>query len=339
MQTPIHTMAPEKRPSGRERALSILVMALLGIILTAVLAIQSHYEPARWRAQPLAGSNTPATGGKGADEQIPAGLAPLTPPESYGPANLSDKIDGKAEFYLAAGFEGLQTRRFALQEDSQIWLERYVYDMGRFRNAFAVFSGQRRPNSQPLALAADAYLAANGLFLVQGRYYLEIIASQASPALDTHMKALARAFVQTHVRTGETLAATRRFPTQNRLALSTALIPANAFGLDQLDWVYTAQYQWDQAQATAFLSPRESAAEARRLAQSFGDFLQDYGGQALSVPDALEGSRIIAILDSFDIIFVHGTYLAGVHEASDIEHAVQLAQELRRALQETPDEP
>lgn len=335
MPTPIKRITP----TGRERVLSMLVMALLLIVFASIVGVQRHYDPARWRAQPTIAPETSAADDKGAGEAPPPGLVSLGSAERYGPADLSDKIDGKAELYLAAGFRDLQTRRFALQEDPQQWIERYIYDMGRFRNAFAVFSGQRRPNSQSLAMADEAYLSANGLFLAKGRYYVEIIASQATPALQAQMKTLALAFVQAHPGGGETLAAVRRFPPKDRVAHSIALVAANAFGLDQLDWVYTAQYRWGPAQATAFVSPRPSAEEAQRLARSCGDYYLGYGGRKLTVAGLPHGSLAISIMDSFEIIFAHGKYLAGVHEATDLGHAVKLAADLQRTLLEVSDAP
>ena len=63
----------------------------------------------------------------------------------YDSISLSDKINGKAELYLAAGFARLETQRFALTDNPGQWMERYLYDMGQHANAFSVFSAQRRP--------------------------------------------------------------------------------------------------------------------------------------------------------------------------------------------------
>ncbi len=38
---------------------------------------------------------------------LPPGMVPLTSPEIFDPQTLSDKINGKAELYLSAGFVGL----------------------------------------------------------------------------------------------------------------------------------------------------------------------------------------------------------------------------------------
>jgi len=46
-------------------------------------------------------------------QYTPEGLKPLSPPETFGPENLSEKIDGKAELYLSAGFVRLILRSTA----------------------------------------------------------------------------------------------------------------------------------------------------------------------------------------------------------------------------------
>ena len=43
---------------------------------------------------------------------LPPELKPFGPPETFAPDNLYDKIDGKAELYLAAGFVRLHCQRF-----------------------------------------------------------------------------------------------------------------------------------------------------------------------------------------------------------------------------------
>ncbi len=75
---------------------------------------------------------------------LPPGMVPLTSPEIFDPQTLSDKINGKAELYLSAGFVGLASQRFKDKAGSNLWMEAYIYDMGNGQNAFSVFSAQRR---------------------------------------------------------------------------------------------------------------------------------------------------------------------------------------------------
>ena len=126
-----------------------------------------------WRSLPGACSwlNRASSRGNGAPNPMKRPPQPIPPPprqqrkwrdcapwdrrRRYDAATLSDKINGKAELYLAAGFERLECRRFALADDPAGWLERFVYTMRAAPGAFAVYSQQRRPQAQPLTLAAD----------------------------------------------------------------------------------------------------------------------------------------------------------------------------------------
>ena len=58
-------------------------------------------------------------------ESLP-GAQPAGPTESYDPETLSDRIDGKAELYLAANFQEMSIRAFKLPDgcknQSSLWL-------------------------------------------------------------------------------------------------------------------------------------------------------------------------------------------------------------------------
>ena len=122
-------------------------------------------------------------------------MVPLTLPESFDAQNLSDKINGKAELYLSAGFVGLNSQRFKDKKDASLWIEAYLYDMGNGQNAFSVFSAQRREGAAKLDLAQYAYRTSNARFLVHGRFYIEIIASEATERAFNPVKLLAENFI------------------------------------------------------------------------------------------------------------------------------------------------
>ncbi|MFZ1986903.1 MAG: DUF6599 family protein, partial [Desulfatitalea sp.] len=325
MQTtpPMGASFRKKTPSVIERRLSLVILSSLAMIAMGLYAVQSRFDPTQWRAQhdeitPPAGTAAPSAAQGG--ESVVAGLRPMSPPEMYADATLSDKINGKAELYLAAGFQSLESRRFALDNDPTRWIERFVYTMGDPANAFAVYSQQRRPQAQPLALTAEAYQAANGLFLVQGPFYLELIGSDASAALLDRMTALAQRFVDEHPVAAAVTDERALFPEDGRVADTIALTPANVFGCDRLDRVFTAAYRFNGQTATAFLSRRASAAEAAELAGAYADYLLTYGGWKITAPDGAPAVTIIEILDQYEIVFHRGDLLAGVHEAGDLTY-------------------
>lgn len=312
-----------------QNRLSLSLLLLMVLIAGTVLWMQSRYDPAGWREQagrPPQPSKPPET--------LPQGVTPLSPAERYREDNLSDKINGKADLYLNAGFKALESRRFALAEDKARWMERYVYDMGGHLNAFAVYSAQRRSDGQDAGITPHAYLSSNGLFLVHGHYYLEIIASEASDAMQAHLNAMGEAFVKTHPVSSGEIAELDLFGTEHLLPGSRRLIADSAFGIEGMDWVFAAGYADAHAQATAFVAKRDSAGQARATAEAFMAFWKEYGAASMAPPDHLPSSRIAFILDNYEVAAVHGAYVFGVHEASSLDFGLKVVAQLQRTIGE-----
>lgn len=325
----------ERGPTPRERSVGWFVMAVLSGIALSLAFLQGRYEPQAWRAGTEAVAEQPLT----RDDASGRSLMPtpdvraISAPEVYDKVTLSDKINGKAELYLAAGFVRLETHRFGMFQGGDLWMERYVYDMGRHANAFAVFSAQRRPNSESLALTKNAYRSANGLFFVHGRYYVEIIGASDSEALQKGMHDVARAFVQAHPVQSEELSEKDLLPTAHRVENSLALTAENVFGIDGLSRIYTAQYRRGEHEAIGFLSRRETPEQATRLASVFADFFMEYGGEERTSPEAENGMRVISLFDTYEVVLSLDAYLIGAHEATDLNLALDLVRQMRDRIE------
>lgn len=265
---------------------------------------------------------------------LPDGIQPLTSTEIFDARTLSDKIDGKAELYLSAGFTRLVSQRFKDEHSADLWMEAFVYDMGNSQNAFSVFSAQRREDAVSLDLTRNAYRTPNALFLTHGRYYAEIIASKASEKVPQPVKLLAETFI--HNTPAEAAAAdeTAVFPKQDMVKDSIVLIAANAFGYEGFDKIYSAEYELSGQRLTAYLSHRSTPAEAEKLASAYTAFLLTYGGQNIEEQVPIKGARIIKILDTYEIIFFRGSYLAGIREAATVQEAKMLADRLYGRIKE-----
>jgi hypothetical protein len=324
------TINPTPPVSPIETLVGAIVLTILLVIAGVVLYVQDrHFNP----AVALVGQSVPASAP--ASRPLidhPREMAPLSAAQTFGPATLADKINGKAELYLGAGFVALDTQRFAVAAPGNPWVEVFRYDMGRAENAYAVFSSQRRQDAGAVAIGDEAYAAANALFVINGPFYIEIIASQEGPAIRQAMEALALAMAGPAQQTGKP-ADTDVFPAQGLLAGSISLQAANAFGFDRLDRVFTAHYSVDGAPATVFFSRRDSAAQARDLAAAYVAFLKNYGG--ISQPTAAPDGQMIAIMEAYELVFTFGPFLAGVHEAADPRTAEILAERLRSRLTES----
>lgn len=340
MQTPpIDTCnSPEHKPVRQQSTLSYFLLGLLGLIALSVFFVQGRYDPVRWHARTETATqqdmNSAAAQAETTEPIAVDGLRPMTAGQTYDAANLSDKIDGKAELYLSAGFVKLDSRRYILSGEPTQWLEMFVYDMGRYENAFAVFSRQRRSGVQPSKLTGDAYRTANGIFFVHGKFYSEIIGATTSDILMEKMAELAELWIKNHpVSPSAGLDDPSRFPKDGLVPDTIKLNPANVFGFESFDRIFTAEYQQGDQTATLFLSRRDSAQEAADLAEAYAAFLVTYGGQAITPPADAPKVKIIEIMDTFDMVTSRGPFLAGVHEAADPAYGLALIKALNANLE------
>jgi hypothetical protein len=325
------------RPSVREACIAAAVLAALLAVAVGLLWTQSRFNPAvvnflhgaadRAKAAPAAAVREPIF-------PLPGGLSPLTPDERFDRDTLSDKIDGKAELYLSAGFLRLNCQRISLADQPGAWIEVFIYDMGSVENAYAVFSAQRRADAVMMDLAEFAYRAENAVFLVHGPWYLELIASSPDDRLLAAMGAMARSFINSRPMARAAIAERDLFPKSGLMENRISLVPADAFGLAGLDRVFTASYAVAGAEMTAFLSRRANPQEARDLAAAYVEFLKTYGGEVKASDQPVPGAAIVAILDMYEVIFPQGPFLAGVHESPDRDKALALAAELAAKLRE-----
>jgi hypothetical protein len=320
-----------------------VILAVLGLITVWLLVQQSRFNPAvivasrapgmQSRPQAIAARAPSATAAL-----IPevSGFTPLAPIESYGPENLSDKIDGKAELYLPAGFKEMSCRSFELGAAGKAHVDVYLYDMGSPPNAYAVFSGQRRPGSPSIPLTANAYATANALFFTQGRFYVEIVADRASEALHRSLEAYATALLAKLPSQGETKNAAALFPKEG-LALDTVrLCATDTFCLEGLNNVLTGEYSLKSGKATGFIAPRDTPEQAQADAKRYLEFLAANGYQKVQTPAAPADLQVLVLDNSFEIVFVQGKTMAGVHDATSTGAALELAAKLKNELKGKP---
>jgi len=329
--------------SRRQTVLSTVILSVIILIGAGIVITQTRFNPAILRKDalsPTAGLPGPEVPPAAIEAFIPLppNLKPLTAPEMFDPGTLSDKINGKAELYLSAGFAGLVSQRYRDEIASDLWIEAFIYDMDSGKNAFAVFSAQRRENAESLDIAQYAYRSPNAVFMIHGQYYLEFIASQASSRVLQSMELLAVTFIRNTPTATLTIAEQDLFPKADLIAGSIALIAADAFGYEQLDQVYTAEYRLNDESAMAYLSRRQAADEAQELAVSYGKFLLNFGGRNIDQPLPIKNAQTIEILDTYEIIFSYGPFLAGVREATSRDHAANLAIQLFNQIRRVADE-
>jgi hypothetical protein len=100
--------------------------------------------------------------------------------------------------------------------------------------------------------------------------------------------------------------------------------------------VYTGEYSLKAGRATAFIARRDTPAQAQAEARRYLDFLAANGYKKIPAPGAPADLSAFSLEDSFEIVLVEGRTLAGVHDASSLAAALELAAKLRTALQGKP---
>ena len=318
------------------------ILALLGLIAVGLLVAQSRFNPAvivamrtpdKGRPQAAAGQAQAATAAL--IPEVP-GFTALTPIESYGPDNLSDKIDGKAELYLSANFKEMSCRSFGLGAGGETHVDVYLYDMVSAPNAYAVFSGQRRPGSPNSSLTANAYTTANALFFTQGRFYVEIVADRAAETLQKSLTSYATALLAKLPTQGATKNQAELLPKEGLALDSVRLSATDTFGLEGLNNVFTGEYSLKDGKATAFMARRDTPKQAQAEAKRYLDFLAANGYQKVQAPAPTGDLQVLVLDNSFEIVFVEARTLAGVHDATSLPAALELAAKLRTALKGKP---
>jgi hypothetical protein len=323
----------EMKTASKQTILSMIILGILAIISGGVFIAQFNYNSAVQQMSPVlaSGDSSPAAPPASADKlaiSLPPGQSLLSPPETFDAATLSDKIDGKAELYLSAGFVRLQSLRFKDETAGEVWMEAFVYDMQTPQNAFSVFSAQRRDDAQTLELGQYAYQTPNALFFVHGPFYVEVVASEMSETSVQPMLAFAETFIASHPIKTQAIGEKELFPPEGLVETSISLVSADAFGYERFDQIFTATYKLGDSELTAYYSRRKTAREAEELASSYRDFLLAFGGKTVESDLSIKTASMIHILDTYEIIFSEGLYLAGVREAVNQQSAQELAVQL-----------
>jgi hypothetical protein len=303
----------------------MVVLAGIGIVFPA----GSHSE----------GKATPAQDAEGNTAEslisIPKGILPETSPEIFNPDNLYEKIDGQAELYLSAGFQRLKSQSFVKADKPDLWVDLFVYDMGNVRNAFAVFSMQRREECESVKLGQFSCSLEGALFLVHGSYYVEIIASMGKAEASEMLHSIAENFIRENRLEVKPIAELSLFPRANLIENSISLIPSNAFGYEGLNRVFIANYGVGEKKVKAFISRRESPSKAKELALKYHGFLLRYGGEDVKPGTGIKNAKVVKIAEAYEVIFTHKSTLAGVHEATDKAEAESLADRVYKRLEVT----
>lgn len=321
-----------------ESAISILLLAVLLLIGLGVFIRQFDVDMGRFgidttTAGPSLEQTEPNTQEPALDALMPDGFKKLSETETYDAGNLYEKINGKAPLYTESGFVKLFTRRLISKDDENLWMELFVFDMAVIRNAFSIYSVQKRADALMFAFAKPkpCYRTSNGLYFVHGKFYVELIGSTESTVLDKAMAEIAVKFASQIAVDDAKIAEFALFPEEDFVPGSFKLYLANAFGFDGFTDIFTCRYKLGDQSITTFLSKRPDPRDAQTTVESYYNFLIE--NDAVDKPTANKtlkdiGAKVLDFYDTTEIIFAIGPFVGGIHEAENQKSAEELAARL-----------
>jgi hypothetical protein len=316
-------------------------LAVLLFIGLGVFIKQSDFEMARFGVDVATAELPLEDPGKSKDDQtalsslVPTGFETLSKTGVYNPENLYEKINGKAPLYTESGFEKLSTQRFVSTADESLWAELYVYNMGTVKNAFSVYSVQRRAEAEPFGPMRFAYRTANALYFVHGKYYVELVGSAESAELFRAMAEVTRKIrANLTIDPNAAIGELALFPEEDFVAGSVKLYLLNAFGSEGLTDTFTARYKLDDETVAAFLSRRSDPQDAQAVAKGYYEFLINNGATPAQTAKKILEGKIVDFYGTTEIVFSIGPFVIGIHEADNQQAAEQLAERLLRKLRE-----
>jgi len=305
----------KKQPSKLESAISFGLIIILIIIVAGIIKMQFIY-----RVDSVA-------------DWAPESFMTLGPAQIFTEENLYNKINGKAPLYTESGFAKLTTQRYINTENEELLFEIYTYDMAQVKNAFAVYSQQRRPDAKSLSGLKFAYSTSNAAYLVHGKYYCEIVGASDTPKLIDAIIQTTENLPKTLNHPGQTeISELKLFPAENLIPGSEKLYLKSAFGCAGLNNVFTATYKIDNQTFTAFISQQNDKQSAKRMFELYKNFLVENGGEIVKTQSDNPNIVYIEIFGLHEMIVIKDNYVFGIHEFEPSPAASELFELIFRNL-------
>lgn len=313
---------------GIESFVSVFLILVLVVIGAAVFAKQFHYDRSVFEI-PSPEQSVEIN----MAELAVSGFKTIGQTESYDKNNLYEKINGKAELYIPAGFSKLYYQRFGDEQNKNLWIELYIYDMADIHNAYSVFSLQRRLNAKMISLLPDFhYLTDNGVYLAYGNYYIEAVGSAENEKISKVLISMASSLAYKLFSAEQSKLIQEKFILLNTedIRSDVKLYAKGAFGFDGFENVFSCQYKIGSENVTVFLTQQKDARKAKKIADAYCKFMISNDAKEISIEEL--NAKAFDYYGTTEIVFASGDFVGGVHESKSRPAAIKAAKKLIKNL-------
>jgi hypothetical protein len=247
--------------------------------------------------------------------------------------NLYERINGRAELYLAYDVISLTTATFEDETDIGRFVELSVFDMGNPTNAFGIFSVERFQGDPPLDLGRMGYRSDSNVYIWKGKHYITIVVSDSTEEFEQISLDLASKVTAALIDSGERVWGLSALPQDHLITDSVQYFKVDAMGLDFMQNTYTAEYLKGETAIKAFLSQQDSPDVALDMVERYAEYCQEYGqGYKRTTKNGAE-FVLCDMGGTFDVIFQKGRIVSGVISANHQLRAMEIAYDLWIQLQ------
>jgi hypothetical protein len=312
--------------------------ALYGVVGGDASAVAGLAQE-RWDAlRPALAGAAPAAAGESAEPESP--FPPVVglnwePPEEvavYTPTNLWQKINGRADLYLGFNMVRMTFGTYRSADDPSISMDVYWFDMGKSENALGVYQAEHGGQVDSVDVGTEGYVAGGTVLFRKAQHYIRVEAPDTAAVYLEAGPVIARALADSIEDDATDVWAERALPTEGRLAGSFEYQATDAFSLDFLSEVFSADYEFEGQRLTLFVHQTSGPAAAAEILKKYEAFFADYG-QLVHHPSETDGILVGESGSIHDAVFAVGAYIAGVSNASQAEAALTKAREFREYLE------
>lgn len=209
--------------------------------------------------------------GKFSDEEKVQSLLPQVEgwkfseePLNYHPETLFEYINGAAEIYLSYDFKELSVGQYQ-KEGFSANMSVEIYDMGREKNAFGIYSAERFPESTFIDIGIQGYIEDETLNFLVGRYYVKLLCFDCGEKTSEELKTFSRGIIDRVSDKGAMPQALSFFPEKGRVENSQKFILENFMGYSFLHNGYMTSYLFNNEEFDCFLIEGDSEEDAEKM--------------------------------------------------------------------------
>ncbi|UCF32582.1 MAG: hypothetical protein JSV78_09630 [Phycisphaerales bacterium] len=252
--------------------------------------------------------------------------------DRFTPENLYIKINGRADVYLQFHVVSLIFGTYFHQTEGERTIDVYWYDMGTPANALGIYQAEASPGAEPVPVGQNGYQVGGAVFFHKGGCYVHVLPADPNDA--GVALAIARRIDENIAGSTDEMWALKVLPQSGRIEGSFAYIAQDAFSLDFLGDVYTAEFELEGRRLTLFVHRAADGDTAGDLLRQYTAFFEKYGEVVWQDEDAARRMVAGEVAGVVDVVFAKGRYLCGVSGASELEAAREAALAFYEELQE-----